>query len=81
MVHSKIQLRILDLYKRYLIAIKNHPESYRNYIRDSFKDGAKKYEKTNFFVIEHQLARGERKLAELPTHNISGFSKTTIEKK
>ncbi|CEF67967.1 Complex 1 LYR protein family-containing protein [Strongyloides ratti] len=60
MSHSKIQVRILDLYKRYLKAIKNHPESYRNYVRDSFKDGAKRYNKNDFLTVEHQLVRGER---------------------
>uniref|UniRef100_A0A0K0F757 Complex1_LYR_dom domain-containing protein n=1 Tax=Strongyloides venezuelensis TaxID=75913 RepID=A0A0K0F757_STRVS len=81
MVYSKIQIRILDLYKRYLRAIKDHPESYRNFIKDSFREGAKKYSKNDFLIIEHQIARGEHKLTELKFCRISGYSRVQLKEK
>lgn len=76
--HSKLQLHILNLYKKFLRASYQHPVTVKEDIRESFRKYGKEISKTNTFLIEYQVRRAERQLRQLKTSNISGVSKISI---
>ncbi|TMS39475.1 hypothetical protein L596_005989 [Steinernema carpocapsae] len=78
MVHSKLQLLVLDLYKQFLRASAEHP-ALREHIRQSFRDAATKYQKTDTFLIEYNLRKAQRQLDSLKNHSISGFGNMSME--
>ncbi|KAK0399460.1 hypothetical protein QR680_003061 [Steinernema hermaphroditum] len=77
-MHSKLQLTVLSLYKQFLRASAEHP-ALREHIKQSFRDAAVKYEKTDTFLIEYNLRRAQRQLDSLRNHSIAGFSSMTIK--
>ncbi|KAK0399459.1 hypothetical protein QR680_003061 [Steinernema hermaphroditum] len=69
-MHSKLQLTVLSLYKQFLRASAEHP-ALREHIKQSFRDAAVKYEKTDTFLIEYNLRRAQRQLDSLRNHSIA----------
>jgi hypothetical protein len=80
MRHSKLQIAVLSLYKDFLRAAKSQPAEIREEIRKSFREGARSYSTTDFFLIEHQLVRAHRQLQQLQSASITGYQRVTIRR-
>jgi succinate dehydrogenase assembly factor 1 len=70
--HSKIQLKVLSLYKACLRAAKDKP-GFDQTIRTEFKKNSKHIEKSDILRIEHLIRHGERKLNMIKDPNVSGM--------
>lgn len=80
MRHSKLQLEILSLYKKFLRRAANSNPSVREQIRESFREGARSYSVTDFFLIEHELHKARRQLKQLESASITGYTKVSIKR-
>jgi len=69
--HSKIQLQVLSLYRRFLRVAKTKPGA-TEYIRHEFRANAK-IPRTETIRIEHVLRRSERQLKELSNPGIKSI--------
>src|SRR6185437_1759623 len=76
--HSKLQLHVLNLYKKFLRASARHSPSVKEDIQESFRKLSKDISKSDTFLIEYHVRRAERQLRQLETSNISGVSKIRI---
>ena len=70
--HSKIQLKVLSLYKACLRAAKDKP-GFDHTIRTEFKKNSKIIEKTDILRIEHLMRHGQRKLDMIKDPNVSSM--------
>jgi hypothetical protein len=67
MVYSKLQLRILSVYKQFLRALNKTPNQQvsKEAVRQVFKENAQSIDKSNIFFIEQQLRLAERRLQSM----------------
>jgi len=77
--HSKLQLHVLNLYKKFLRASARHSPSVKEDIQESFRKLSKDISKSDTFLIEYHVRRAERQLRQLESSNISGVSKIRIQ--
>jgi len=71
MVHSKLQLEVLRLYKELLRAAAAKP-GFQNNVRTEFKKQAT-LKRTDTLRIEYSLRMGRRKLDMIKDPNVSGM--------
>jgi hypothetical protein len=82
MTYSKLQLRVLQVYKQFLRALNandNQQESIKT-LRQIFKANAYSIEKSNLISVESQLRLAERRLAQLKNGSIQQVSTIRIRK-
>lgn len=70
--HSKIQVKVLSLYKSCLRAAKDKP-GFDSTIRQEFKKNAKLIDKSDVLRIEHLMRNGQRKLDMMKDPNVQGM--------
>ncbi|CAD5228445.1 unnamed protein product [Bursaphelenchus xylophilus] len=82
MPHSKLQLRVLVVYKRILRQLQQtaDPEASLQTARQIFKENAKNIEKSNFILVEHNLRLAERRLDNLKRGGVERVSTFTIKR-
>ena len=71
--HNKIQLQVLNLYRRLLKAAEAKP-SFKDNIKFEFRKNSK-ISKTNTLRIEHLLRDGERKLKMIKDPHVDGMGR------
>ena len=71
MVHSKLQLEVLKLYKELLRAAVNKP-GFQDNVRQEFRRQAR-LPRTDTLRIEYSLRMGRRKLEMIKDPNVSGM--------
>lgn len=80
MSYSKLQLRVLRVYKDLLRTLsKNQPASAET-VRQIFKENARFIDKSNLSFIESQLRLAEKRLAQLKSGHIDHMSTISIQK-
>jgi len=71
MVHSKLQLEVLKLYKELLRSAANKP-GFQDNVRQEFRRQAR-LPRTDTLRIEYSLRMGRRKLEMIKDPNVSGM--------
>ncbi|KAI6217457.1 hypothetical protein M3Y99_01767700 [Aphelenchoides fujianensis] len=82
MTHSRLQLRVLLVYKRFLRAATKtaDPADSTAAIRLTFKRNSREITRTNFQFIEQQLRTAERRLAQMERGEIERISTVSIRR-
>lgn len=70
--HSKIQIKVLSLYKACLRAAQGKP-GFDYAIRQEFKKNAVTIDKSDILRIEHLMRNGQRKLDLMKDPNVQGM--------
>uniref|UniRef100_A0A0L8FQG7 Complex 1 LYR protein domain-containing protein n=1 Tax=Octopus bimaculoides TaxID=37653 RepID=A0A0L8FQG7_OCTBM len=71
MVHSKLQLEVLSLYRQLLRATRNKP-GFKSYICDEFRRNMT-IPRTNILQIEHIIRNGKKKLDLLKRQEVQSL--------
>uniref|UniRef100_A0A0M3I8J2 Complex1_LYR_dom domain-containing protein n=1 Tax=Ascaris lumbricoides TaxID=6252 RepID=A0A0M3I8J2_ASCLU len=75
--HSKLQLSVLSLYKQFLRATADQP-SLQTHVRETFRENAQKFKKSDVFLIEYHLRKGTHQLKMLKDSSVVGFHKVDM---
>ncbi|EEY67355.1 uncharacterized protein PITG_04372 [Phytophthora infestans T30-4] len=73
-VHSGLQLQVLALYKKALLAAKRKDQDTLRYVRDRFREDVATVDRKDFAVIEYMLRKGERDLKMLDRMKSAHFT-------
>ncbi|KAI6175664.1 Tyrosine--tRNA ligase, mitochondrial [Aphelenchoides bicaudatus] len=82
MTYSKLQLRVLRVYKDFLKTLDktNNQQITSDTVRQAFKENATSIDKSNLLFVESQLRLAERRLDQIKTGSINKISTFSIKR-